>query len=63
MVRVTYKGVSSYYESEYEASLYTLSLAAFGVGGEVMVEAFEVSTGEYIDAVSEFIPYCIEHLN
>ena len=63
MVRVTHQGISSYYETEYEASLYTLSLVAFGAKGEVLVEAFDVPTGGYIDAVSEFIPYCIEHLN
>jgi len=63
VVRVTYNGISSYYESDYEASLHTLSLVAFGAEGEVLVEVFDVPTGEYIDAVSEFIPYCIEHLN
>jgi hypothetical protein len=63
VTRVTYQGVSTYYETEEEASFYTLSLVAFGAHGEVMVEAFDIPTGEYLDVISEALPYCMEWLN
>ena len=63
VTRVTYNGCSTYYETEYEANLYTLSLCAFGVSGEVMVEAFDIPSGEYLEVIDEALPYCIEWLN
>ena len=63
VIRVTYNGVNTYYESEEEASFYTLSLVAFGAVGEVMVEAFDVPTGEYLEIIDEALPYCMEWLN
>ena len=40
--RVTHNGVCTYYDSEYDASLYTLSLCAFGSHGLVQLEALNV---------------------
>ncbi len=63
VIRVTYNGVNTYYESEEEANFYTLSLVAFGVHGEVMVEELDVPTGEYLEIIDEALPYCMEWLN
>ncbi len=61
--RVTHNGVCTYYDTEYDASLYTLSLCAFGSHGLVTLEALSVPSNEYLEVLDEVLPYCIEWLN